>query len=191
MTAADDLTWPARTRRLQLRPLTASDAPEIWSWYSRPEVTEYTPTRYADLASFAARMEATAPSTLSVLHQERIVAIAKLHVQDGWGQSEVADATRAVEAELGWIVDPGMHGQGIGTETAAALRDLAFDRLGVRRIVAHCFSDNEPSWRIMARIGMSQEALFREESLHRSGRWLDSMTWAMLATGLRPAAALQ
>lgn len=129
MTAADDLTWPARTRRLQLRPLTASDAPEIWSWYSRPEVTEYTPTRYADLASFAARMEATAPSTLSVLHQERIVA--------------------------------------------------------------HCFSDNEPSWRIMARIGMSQEALFREESLHRNGRWLDSMTWAMLATDLRPAAALQ
>lgn len=59
------------------------------------------------------------------------------------------------------------------------------------RIVAHCFSDDEPSWRIMARIGVRREALFREESLHRSGRWLDSMTWAMLATGLRPAAALQ
>ena len=74
------------------------------------------------------------------------------------------------------------QGQGLGTEFAAALLRIAIEDLQVRRVEAECFADNHASRRIMEKIGLRCEGVFREEVLHRSGRWLDGMTWAILAT---------
>ena len=54
--------------------------------------------------------------------------------------------------------------------------------LGLRRVVATCFADNEPSWRLMERIGMRREQHAVKDALHRSGAWLDSYGYALLAT---------
>jgi RimJ/RimL family protein N-acetyltransferase len=58
---------------------------------------------------------------------------------------------------------------------------LSFDELGLRRVVAWCFSDNEASWRLMERLGMRRELHAVRASLHRSGEWLDLYGYAMLA----------
>jgi RimJ/RimL family protein N-acetyltransferase len=58
---------------------------------------------------------------------------------------------------------------------------IAFDGLGLRRVVANCFADNEPSWRLMERIGMRREAHNVRDSLHRDGEWYDGLTYALLA----------
>jgi len=58
---------------------------------------------------------------------------------------------------------------------------ICFDRLGLRRVIANCFADNESSWRLMERVGMRREVHTVKESLHRSGQWLDGMGYAMLA----------
>ena len=52
----------------------------------------------------------------------------------------------------------------------------------MRRVEAACFAENLASRRVMEKIGMRLEGVFREESLHRSGRWLDGMSYALLAT---------
>jgi RimJ/RimL family protein N-acetyltransferase len=52
--------------------------------------------------------------------------------------------------------------------------------VGLHRVTAGCFADNVPSWRLMERIGMRREAELRADSLHRSGRWLDSLTYVLL-----------
>ena len=57
--------------------------------------------------------------------------------------------------------------------------------LGVRRVEASCFAENLASRRVMEKIGMRLEGTFREESLHRSGRWLDGMSYAQLASEVR------
>ena len=44
-----------------------------------------------------------------------------------------------------------------------------------------CFADNEPSWRLMERVGMRRELYAVRESLHRSGAWLDGLGYALLA----------
>ena len=44
-----------------------------------------------------------------------------------------------------------------------------------------CFADNVPSWRLMERLGMRREEYAVRDSLHRSGEWLDGMTYALLA----------
>ena len=53
--------------------------------------------------------------------------------------------------------------------------------LGVRRVVADCFAANESSWRLMERVGMRRQSYTVRDSLHRSGEWLDGMTYALLA----------
>ena len=53
--------------------------------------------------------------------------------------------------------------------------------LGLRRVTAGCFAGNEPSWRLMERVGMRREAHAVRDSLHRSRGWLDGLTYALLA----------
>ena len=50
------------------------------------------------------------------------------------------------QAEIGWVLDPAVQGRGLGTAFAAALRDVAVDGLGVRRVEASCFAGNL-AWR--------------------------------------------
>jgi RimJ/RimL family protein N-acetyltransferase len=56
-----------------------------------------------------------------------------------------------------------------------------FEDLGVRRVTANCFLGNDTSWRLMERVGMRRELHAVRESRHRSGRWLDTVGYAVLA----------
>jgi RimJ/RimL family protein N-acetyltransferase len=48
-------------------------------------------------------------------------------------------------------------------------------------VVANCFLANDTSARLMERVGMRREGHAVAESLHRSGQWLDTLTYAVLA----------
>jgi RimJ/RimL family protein N-acetyltransferase len=47
-------------------------------------------------------------------------------------------------------------------------------------VVANAFADNEPSLRVMERLGMVCESRSRAESLHRDHGWVDGVTYALL-----------
>ena len=176
-----DLRWPLRTDRLQLRPGRSEDAAAIWPWYRLPEVQEWTTTLSPTLAAHQERWDDDLDSRVVALQGAAIVAVGKIERQDAWSQTDMAEQAAGRQAELGWVLDPAAHGQGLGTEFAAALLSLAVDGLGVRRVEAACFADNLASRRVMEKIGLRLEGVFREESLHRSGRWLDGMSFALLA----------
>ena len=53
--------------------------------------------------------------------------------------------------------------------------------LGLRRVIALCFADNEPSWRLMEKVRMRREAHTVQESLHRERGWLDGYAYGLLA----------
>lgn len=178
-----ELTWPRRTDRLALRPAEAADAARIWPWYGRPEVQEWTTTLPADLPALEAWW--TVPdrlaSTLVALRGEELVGTGMITVGDAWSQADMVEHARGTVAELGWTLDPGHQGEGLGTELAAALLQIAVEDLGLRRVTAECFADNVASRRVMEKIGMRQEAHSRQDSLHRSGQWLDGASYAVLA----------
>lgn len=180
-----DLDWPLITDRLQLRPGLSEDAAQIWPWYRLPEVQQWTTTLSADEAEHRQRWEAGLAHAMVALQGERIIAVGKVERQDAWSQTDVAEQARGQQAELGWVLDPRQQGQGLGTEFAVALLRIAFEGLEVRRVEAACFADNHASRRIMEKIGLRCEGVFRQESLHCSGRWLDGMAWAILATEYR------
>lgn len=76
---------------------------------------------------------------------------------------------------LGWILHRDHWKQGYGAELGRALLRFGFDEHGLHRITATCDADNYGSYRVMERIGMRREGLFRQS---RPGRACDPFSWA-------------
>ena len=176
------VAWPARTARLSVRPMAPGDVADVWAYRRLPEVFDWLPHDYSDRARFEALM--VDPDRLSrtlVLElEDRIVGDLYLAVSDAWGQGEVAEQARGTVAEIGWALHPAYAGRGYATEAATALLRLCFADLGVRRVRAVCFRANEPSWRLMERLGMRREEHTVRDSLHRTRGWLDGYAYALL-----------
>jgi RimJ/RimL family protein N-acetyltransferase len=177
------VSWPVRTARLTLRPAVADDLAATWEYRRLPEVSRWltrAPARSDEYGEHFLDPD-TLARTIVVELQGEVIGDLMLRVEDAWAQAEVADRARGIQAELGWVLHPEHAGHGYATEAVRALIDLAFDDLGLRRVTAGCFAANEPSWRLMERVGMRRETVTVRESLHRSGEWLDGMGYALLA----------
>lgn len=177
------LPWPRRTERLLLRPPTAADAPAVLAYRSLPAVHHWLTTALTtpEVAERFVTEPDKAAAMLLVEHEGRVVGDLMLLVEDAWAQREVRDRAVGLQAELGWALDPAYGGRGLATEAVRALLAVAFDDLGVRRVTASCFADNEASWRLMERVGMRREAHTVRDSLHRELGWLDGCGYALLA----------
>ena len=57
-------------------------------------------------------------------------------------------------AEIGWTVQKNYWRRGIATEAALALIQYAKEKLKVKKIIAHCDTENVPSYKTMEKIGM-------------------------------------
>ena len=86
---------------------------------------------------------------------------------------------------IGWLLGRKYQGQGLATEAVRSLVTAAFEQLGLHRIFARTGKDNERSWRLMERLGMRQEAHFRESHLV-NGKWRDEVIYAILADEWAP-----
>ena len=82
--------------------------------------------------------------------------------------------------EFGYRLSQDVHRRGFGFEACVLLCDHLFTRVGVRKLVALCVADNEPSWRLMAKLGMQREARLREYT-HLDGAWRDEFVYGLLA----------
>lgn len=180
---APTLPFVVVTERLRLRAGITHDAEATWAYRRHPAVGVWLTEVPQDVADY--RGTFTEPgrlaNTVIVELDGRIIGDFMLRVEDGCAQAEVSDRAGRSQAELGWVLDPGHMGRGFATEAVRALLRVCFEDLGVRRVVASCFLDNERSWRLMERVGMRRETRARAESLHRNGHWLDTLGYALLA----------
>ncbi|WP_349930796.1 GNAT family N-acetyltransferase [Glutamicibacter mishrai] len=188
MTASlDFIAWPVTTKRLTLRRLTEGDLESTWSYRKLPEVTEWITAGPKDFETYRKQFLESGKINRDIAVElsdgqggSRLIGTVMVYIKDAWGQREVAEQAKAVEAELGWSFDPEFAGRGYATEAVKAAMKLCFEDLGLRRIVAGCFAANEPSARLMERVGMRRESFEKANSLHRSGQWMDSYSYAML-----------
>ena len=155
----DDATWPVCTARLTLRRPVRGDADATFQYRRIPEVAEWLTILPTDRAAYAERFEGDEVHDTMVIVEHRGVVVGELsiRVKDGWSQKEVEAGAKGVEAEIGWVVAPDHQGQGYATEAARAALQICFDDLGLRRVTAGCFVENEASWRIMEKLGMRRE----------------------------------
>ncbi|MDX5459092.1 GNAT family N-acetyltransferase [Micromonospora tulbaghiae] len=181
-------TYPLTTPRLLLRPVTPGDLDDVHAWQRRPDVVRWMrgarPRMREESRSSVAAMAAEDALraegdclTLAVVGDARVIGAVELV----W-RSRV-DST----AELGYVFHPAHGGRGLATEAAGALLDWGFGEFGLHRVMARCHADNEPSARLMARLGMRREAR-HVRSYRFRGEWADQLVYAILADEWRSGA---
>ncbi|MFP5220133.1 MAG: GNAT family N-acetyltransferase [Actinomycetes bacterium] len=176
------------TSRLLLRPFAARDADDVWALHGDPELRRYIPwperTREESLAWLEQRR------TEDRLAQEGdAVAWAVERRADGrvigsvnaWWRSQVHR-----HAEIGFVVERAAHGAGYAREATAAVVDRLFEALDLHRVSSRADARNVASAALMARLGMRQEAHFREDEWFK-GEWTDTVVFAVLRAEWRVA----
>jgi len=177
------VAWPLRTARLTLRPATVDDVEATWRIRRQPEVGRWITRAPVEHEVYAEAFRDPERLAMTLVYERdgRVIGDLMLRIEDAWSQVEVADRARAVQAELGWTVDPAEGGHGYATEAVAEVVRACFEELGLRRVLASCFADNTASWRLMERLGMRREQATVRESLHRELGWVDGLGYALLA----------
>lgn len=168
------------TQRLKLTPLVARDALAMYGYRSDPEVCRFQsfePGSLGDVEEFISGLRSTAFDTPGSWFQFA------LRLQDSGlligdlGTHFMADDPRQVE--IGFTVAPVHQGQGFGTEAVSGILGHLLGSIRKHRVFASVDPRNEPSIALLRRVGMRQEAHFRQ-SLWFKGEWVDDMVFGIL-----------
>ena len=172
------------TPRLLLRRMKASDSADMYDYARRPEVSRYLLWRpHADVAYTRRYLEYLGGRYRIGAHYEWAVIDKKSDRMIGTcGFARVDTANNC--AELGYVLHPDFHGQGIMTEAAERVLQFGFHVLGLNRIEARYMIENTPSRRVMDRLGMLFEGVQRSGMLVK-GSYRDIATCAILAKDYR------
>ena len=145
------------TERLALRPLEINDLYTVHEYASDIENTEYMlylPNRALDdTRRFLSRAILECEKENPAFYEFAITLDGK-HIG---AVSLYLDAPNN-EGELGWILSKKYWGNGYALEAALAVKEFAFDTLGLGKLVAHCDSRNTASEKLMRRIGLQVES---------------------------------
>lgn len=175
-------TTSLRTDRLELRPVQDKDIDRILEYRNLPEVTRWLVRTEVEPESFRAAwrhaVENPDDHSMAVVLDGVVIGTVSLDVLDGMGQPGMPERT---EAEIGYIFDPAYGGHGYAAEAVTAMVAYTFDQLGVRRITAGCFADNQASVRLLEKVGMRREQHGVGDSWHAELGWVDGYTYALLA----------
>jgi len=174
-------TLPIETDRLTLRRYVESDYDDLLKLQSNPDVTRFllydpkTPEQVKEsLASRLADVPMDGP--------DQALTVAVILRETG---QHVGEVTLFVEnfdhqgGEIGFVFHPEFHGRGFAAEAAIELLRLGFEELEMHRIIGRLDAANTGSAKLLERLGMRQEALFRQNEFLK-GEWTDEAVFAML-----------
>ncbi|MCH9649590.1 MAG: GNAT family N-acetyltransferase [Deltaproteobacteria bacterium] len=168
------------TDRLILGALRKADAPQLFEYRSEPEVLRYqswAPGSLEEAMDFV-----TGFLRIPFDQAETWYQLAIRHRQSGsligdFGLHFLEAESRQVE--IGFTIAPTHQRNGYGTEAVTAILGYLFDHLDKHRVIASVDPRNEPSVGLLKRLGMRQEAHFRQ-SIWFQGEWADDMVFALL-----------
>ncbi len=165
-------------RRVILRPIEATDQPQIVAWRNQPYVLaglfSYRPTSLAEQERWFASYLGREDEILFIieLKQDR-TAIGTV------GLTKIDFRNR--KAELGRLLigNRDYLGQGYATEAVLLLLGYAFDELNLHRVYLEVIADNEPAIRVYTRCHFSVEGRCRDAHFS-GGRFHDVLIMAIL-----------
>lgn len=168
------------SERMLLRKMIATDASRVFSYRSDEETNKYQswiPETKEDVDILIAEKTASKPNVPDSWFQLVIVLKTTGDVIGDVGLHffETGSGT----AEIGCTLDKRHHGQGFAVEALRAALDYLFETLNKRRVTASVAPRNGASLKMLERLGMRQEAHFKESYFFK-GEWVDDVIYAML-----------
>jgi ribosomal-protein-alanine N-acetyltransferase len=165
-----------------LRSLSVEDATEEYlGWMRDREVTQYLESRYADHSIESIR-------EFIELHRNRVdtllVAIVERETGRHVGNVKVGPLSpHHGTADLGLLIgDRSVWGRGYGREAISLATELAFERLGARKLTASCYSGNSGSAAAFRRAGWIEEGARPAQYLDDNGDVHDQLMFGTFPT---------
>jgi len=180
-TSGFEYATPIRTERLLLRAFEPDDLEVVFEMRSDPEVARYTywepQTRDEARGALekrigfrALRDEGDVLALAAALTTTReLVGDVILH----WLSREHATG------EIGFLVHPHHQGNGYATEMTRPLLRIAFEEVGLHRVIGRAEARNSASARVMEKLGMRREAHLVENEWVK-GEWQSELVYATL-----------
>lgn len=172
---------PVTTERLLLRAFAPTDLDAAHALGSDPEVVRYIPWPVRTLEQSQQWLDDRVRD--HVLAEEGDNAAwavvrrsddALIGSVNAWWRSE-----RDRAGEIGYVLARHGQGQGYAAEAVRCLVDQLFGQLDLHRVVARLDARNTASARLLARLGMRQEAHFRQDEWFKD-EWTDTLVFAVL-----------
>ena len=172
------------TPRLRLRPFRVDDTDAMHQCYADPEVMRFwnrpPHTRRRQTERTIRRAIAATPA------KSRIWAVADAATDRCLGMVNYHNASpQHRSADIGYLIHPSHHRQGIAAEAVTALIDHCFGPLAMHRLTAFIDPDNTASCRLAERLGFRREGLLRE-TIFLNNTWRSDAVYGLLQTD-RPA----
>lgn len=137
------------TERLILRRFTEKDLPDLFEYLSDPEIVKFEPYRPMTLEEVREELDRRIAS-------DEMVAVALK--TNGKLIGNVYLGKRENNAlEIGFVFNKDYWKQGYARESCEALIREAFSS-GIDRIIAHCDPENQSSWKLLERLGLTRTA---------------------------------
>ena len=165
------LVLPVHTARLTLREFDLSDFDAVYAYSSDPRVTRYLFFGPRDKDSTADYLEGLLESQKEVPRTRFELAVVETESDQLIGACDLSLIERNV-ADLGYMLAQEHWGKGYATEIALRLLEAAFLGLRAERVISTVDVNNQASIRVLEKIGMRWEAVFRKHRRAKN-RWWD------------------
>lgn len=180
--------YPVRTDRLHLRPLNETDVPALLSYHSRPDVHQFLPMEPMDVDGVLQRLRHGLWSRSTLEEEAEILFLGVELVATGELIGDMMLRWLSAKdqcGEIGYVINPAHGGNGYTTEAAHSILHLAFNDLGLHRMIARIDPRNTASIRLAERLGMRREAHLIQNHWHKDG-WADEVDFALLRDEWNP-----
>ena len=166
-----------RTEQLFLRTIEKSDVPEIFRVARKnPDLPKFMswnpPEQIKETLTFFESTQKDFPEksvVWSIFFEEKFVGIVSLEkIERKYGV-----------LQTGYWLDPEFHGNGIMPEAARAVLSFGFENLDLHKIIAHHFSENIPSKKVIEKLGFRFVGTL-EKDFGKNGRWHDAKLYELL-----------
>ncbi|MDP9082299.1 MAG: GNAT family N-acetyltransferase [Pseudomonadota bacterium] len=174
------LTLPVGTERLNLREFVKADFDAVLSYSSDPRVTRYLFFGPRDADSTTEYLEGLLASQRERPRTRFELAIEETASRRLIGACDLSFVEPHV-VDLGYMLAHPAWGKGYATEISLALIDAAFFDLRADRVISTVDVNNSASIRVLEKIGMRWEAVFRKYRRAKN-RWWDCHLFVMPRT---------
>jgi RimJ/RimL family protein N-acetyltransferase len=175
-----DLKLPIRTQRLALREFTREDFDGVFAYSADPRVTRYLFFGPRDAQATAEYLDDLIASQQEIPRTRFELAVEECGTRQLIGACDLSLIERDV-VDLGYMLGQMHWGKGFATEIALALTDAAFYDLRAERVISTVDINNKASIRVLEKIGMRWEAIFRKHRRAKN-RWWDCHLYVLPRT---------